>query len=421
MNSSFDLGPRKPQSEPVINFSITGGLGHLMSTFCAAVWWLLPAWPTLRARNQCEHLLFHSSLSSLVTRHPTVHFTTVWSLAVLDRPTDSTACFKALVACHVTLWASLNHVQSATYCKAVACERAFSWWAAEWTIAACACLYPSFVHNYTVVNPPNGDNHPLWKEAVQVYTDLKTGKSLPVYSWHTTTTALCLAVGHALTSDYSCWFHPDIPTDQLACRCDWPSHLFHHPCMSAPAATPSATKPMGLAQPLDYFFHTGAQTFLEYLQATCLGFKLPSDPSKPFDLGSWSPPLRMCSSALSCPLLTPLYVVYEYYTGLILLLPHASHFLFLPLLASLWGSCLLFTLASVQLPYRNYISLVVSCPVLYYVLSWNINGFKKKKKSHKVPSVIYCISANFSLSGCSADIHTVLNTGDIRNSQPPKI
>ena len=44
-----------------------------------------------------------------------------------------------------------------------------------------------------------------------------------------------------------------------------------------------------LDQPPDYFFHKGARTFLEYLQATCLGFKPPSDPSEPFDLGG--PPL----------------------------------------------------------------------------------------------------------------------------------
>lgn len=77
--------------------------------------------------------------------------------------------------------------------------------------------YPSFVHKYAVVKPLNGDNHPLWREAVRTYMDPETGKSLPVYSHHTTTTALCLAVGHAFTSDYSRRFCPDIPEDMLAC------------------------------------------------------------------------------------------------------------------------------------------------------------------------------------------------------------
>ena len=52
-----------------------------------------------------------------------------------------------------------------------------------------------------------------------------------------------------------------------------------------------------LDQPPDYFFHKGAQTFLEYLQATRIGFKPPSDLSEPFDPGglhphdlAWEPP-----------------------------------------------------------------------------------------------------------------------------------
>ena len=254
--------------------------------------------------NQRERLLFHSSLSALVSRHPTVRFTTVWSPADLTRPTDSTARFKALAACRVTPRASLNRVQSAAYCKAMARERAFSRWAAEWTLAARARPYPSFVHQHTVTEPPNGDNHPLWKEAVRTFTDPDTGKALPVYSRHTTTTALRLAVGHAFTSDYSRRFRPDIPEDQLACRCGWPSHSFHHLLYECPRGYPFRRQTnwdwhgrRWIDQPPEYFFHKGASTFLEYLQATRIGFKPPSDPSEPFDPGgppfphhAWEPP-----------------------------------------------------------------------------------------------------------------------------------
>ena len=199
----------------------------------------------------------------------------------------------------VTPRASLNRVQSAAYCKAIACERAFSCWAAEWTIAAQARPYPSFVHEYAVTEPPNSNNHPLWKEAVRTYTDPETSTALPVYSRHTTTTALRLAVGHAFMSDYSRRFRPDISEDQLACRCGWPSHSFHHLLYECPCRYPFRLQTnwdwhghRWLDQPPDYFFHKGAQTFLEYLQATCLGFKPPSDPSKPFNPGSLPPPLR---------------------------------------------------------------------------------------------------------------------------------
>ena len=242
--------------------------------------------------NQREPLLFYSSLTSLVTRHPSVHFTTVWSPAVLDRPTDSAARYKALVACRVTPRASLNRVQSAAYCKALARERAVSRWATEWTIAARSCPYPSFVHEHAVTEPPSSDNHPLWKEAVRMYTDPETGKALPVYSRHTTTTTLCLAVGHAFTSDYSHRFRPDIPEDQLACQCGWPSHSFHHFLYECPRGYPFQRQAnwdwhshRWLDQPPDFFFHKGAQTFLGYLQATRLGFKPPSDLSAPFDPG----------------------------------------------------------------------------------------------------------------------------------------
>ena len=93
----------------------------------------------------------------------------------------------------------LNRVQSAAYCKAVACKHTFSCWNAEWSVATLAHLYPSFVHKYTVVDPLNRDNHPLWREAVHMFTDPETGKALPVYSHHTTTTALHLATSHAFT------------------------------------------------------------------------------------------------------------------------------------------------------------------------------------------------------------------------------
>ena len=241
--------------------------------------------------NQRERLLFHSSLSSLVTHHPTIWFTTVWSPARLERPTDSTAQFKALAACRVTPCTSLNHVQSAAYCKAIARERTFSRWAADRTAKACACPHPSFVHQHTVTAPPNGNNHPLWQEAVGTYTDPDMGKSLPVYSQHTTT-ALHLAMGHTFTSDYSWRFRPDILEDQLACQCSWPSHSFHHLLYECPRGYPFRLQTnwdwhgrWWLDQPPDYFFHKGAQTFLEYLQATQLGFKPPSDPSEPFDPG----------------------------------------------------------------------------------------------------------------------------------------
>ena len=75
---------------------------------------------------------------------------------------------------------------------------------------------------------------PLWKAAVATDKDPDTGRRVPCYPWHTTSTALQFTVGHAFMSDYVARFRPDIPLDQLACSCGWPTHSFDHLILHCP-------------------------------------------------------------------------------------------------------------------------------------------------------------------------------------------
>ena len=252
----------------------------------------LTSLPNIRGlQNQREHLLFHSSLTSLVSAFPEVCITTVWSPLARDRVMDSTARFKALQACRITPRASLNRVQSAAYCKSQARARAFQQWAAEWTAKRRSQPWPSFAYEHAVLQPPGGNNHPLWREAVKTVVDPDTGKQLPVYSHHTTTTALRLAIGHAFTAEYSRWFRPDTPPDQLACHCGWPDHLFTHILYECPRGFLFRHRnrpPLHRAWedlPPHAFFTEEPALLLGYLQTTRLAFKPLRDHTVPFDPG----------------------------------------------------------------------------------------------------------------------------------------
>ena len=179
--------------------------------------------------NQHEHLHFHSVLMTHCAQFPGLHFTMVWSPPVWTRIMDTTAWFKALQACQITLRASLTCLQSAAYSKAITWEHTFSLWAKEWQAKWDKELWPSFAYKYALCGrSSNGSNHPLWNSAVHTTLDAEMGHFLPMFLHHTTSITLCLVVGHMFTSNYPWRFWPNIPWDQHACTCGWPTHSFHH-------------------------------------------------------------------------------------------------------------------------------------------------------------------------------------------------
>ena len=216
---------------------------------------------------------------------------------------DDTARFKALAACRLTPRASLNRVQSAAHSKAVAHERAFSLWAREWEAKRRSTPGPpSWAYENALLHPPDGSNHPLWIAAVATDKDPDTGRRVPRYTRHTTSTALRFAVSHVFTSDYTARFRPNIPLDQLACSCGWPTHSFDHLVLHCPlrrAARSAISRastyrdanicrvPWRFTSPHE-FFTRQAEDFVAYIHLSHAGFKPPSDLNVPFDLGGLS-------------------------------------------------------------------------------------------------------------------------------------
>ena len=122
---------------------------------------------------------------------------------------------------------------------------------------------------------------------------------MPLFSWHTTFTALCFAIGHAFISDYTAHFRPDIPLDQLACSCGWPTHSFDHLILDCPHGHNAQSMmswtssyrdhnvhrvPWRLTSPHEFFTrHT--EDFVSYIHLSHVGFKPPSDLTVPLDPG----------------------------------------------------------------------------------------------------------------------------------------
>ena len=90
---------------------------------------------------------------------------------------------RMLAACRTTPWALLPSILTKSYLKGVACKRVFALWAQEWQALCCKCIgQDSFAYEYTILQPPDGNNHPLWIGATSSVTDSdpNTGKRVPL-------------------------------------------------------------------------------------------------------------------------------------------------------------------------------------------------------------------------------------------------
>ena len=156
-------------------------------------------WPTMAHQHS---LLFHQSLTTLTTNQPHVRYFLVWTLVDEHLEGQRVARVIAKEACLYTPPDSLHKVQSASFQKARARERAFQQWAQEWYLAraqntlqlnATGQPLDGAAFTHAICEPPSGGNHPLWDAAVKVEKDdmgRKTHK--PKYSRRTMSTVVTI-------------------------------------------------------------------------------------------------------------------------------------------------------------------------------------------------------------------------------------
>ena len=61
----------------------------------------------------------------------------------------------------------------------------------------------SFAYEYTLPHALDGTNHLLWTVAVTTSLDPTSGFQVPLFTQHTTSTVLRLAVGHTFMAKYT--------------------------------------------------------------------------------------------------------------------------------------------------------------------------------------------------------------------------
>ena len=194
---------------------------------------------------QDASLRFHQSLTTLVTRWSHVRFSLVWTPLDGDFPSRSTAHLLAHSAAHKVCPVAEHRVQSASYQKARARARAFAFWASDWHMERGRHNFQmrwtgtprdGHAHLHAIHQPPDGNNHPLWRKAVDCERD-QNGRKIAgkfLYSRRTTSTAIQLAVDHAFTGSYAKRFRPADPPETLACHCGHPLRTPRHVLLDCP-------------------------------------------------------------------------------------------------------------------------------------------------------------------------------------------
>ena len=164
-------------------------------------------------------------------------------------------------------------------------------WAKEWEEERwkrrTGAWQDSFAYEHALPFPPNGNNHPLWTASQKTtYPDC-----LHPPSRHTTSTALCLAVGHVFTSDYSRRFCPDILETNLGCECGFPDRSWLHQVYECPhfEATRHVVAPherwTNLSPHELMADWDGVRQFIGYLSTSRTAFKPRDELTTPFDPG----------------------------------------------------------------------------------------------------------------------------------------
>jgi hypothetical protein len=178
-------------------------------------------------------LRFHKALTLLTMRHRQVSYFLVWV------PADDYLAGHnmAVEAAKEASWGlppdGMDHIQSASFQKSRARQKAFLAWEHEFGLERCLAQFrlcwtgdsgEGHAHREKIITePPSGSNHPLWVAATDVEKDEFGRKTRrPLYSRHTTSAAVQLAVDHTFTGSYAKHFRPADPPETLACTCGAP-------------------------------------------------------------------------------------------------------------------------------------------------------------------------------------------------------
>jgi len=176
--------------------------------------------------NQTELHMFHRALTKIFSTIRDTHIHLVWSLVCRKRSQDTGARKAALQACTHAPLSTLNHIQSATYVKRKARQRAYHQWSTQWAIdQQKTILHDVTPYDYAITQPPDGHNHPLFTQSIPPKKPLKD--YVPITRC-TTCTAMRLAACHSFTSKYSRCHRLDLPPEAHTCPCGFPDWTTYH-------------------------------------------------------------------------------------------------------------------------------------------------------------------------------------------------
>jgi hypothetical protein len=185
-------------------------------------------------------LHFHKALTLLTMRHRQVSYFLVWAPADDSLEGHNMAVEAAKKASWRLPPDGMDHIQSAAFQKSRPRQRAFLAWKHEFGLEHCLAQFrlcwtgdsgEGHAHREKIITePPSTSNHPLWVAASDMEKDENGRKKChPLYSRHTTSAAIQLAVDHMFTGSYAKRFRPADPPETLACQCRaalrTPSHL----------------------------------------------------------------------------------------------------------------------------------------------------------------------------------------------------
>jgi len=151
--------------------------------------------------NQTKLLTWHRALTTFFSSHGDTSITLIWSPVCWSRPQDSGARQAALQACTRAPLSSLNRVQSASYVKQKARQRAYHQWSKQWQLdRAKNKFHDSPAYDYALTHPPDSRNHPLFTCAIP---PKKPAQDYVTITRRTSCTAMQLVVQHSFTTEYT--------------------------------------------------------------------------------------------------------------------------------------------------------------------------------------------------------------------------
>ena len=167
---------------------------------------------------------FHNALTAFYLRFSGTTLVLAWAPADDELEGYKLAGYIASEAAYGDPPNGLDRIQSAAFQKDHARRLAFANWERDYYLDRTLetfnqrwlGIHPNTTHSYTITT------HPLWKEATKTKVEndiLGRPVKRPLYRWHTTSTALQLAVNHAFTASYTIRFRPSDPPESLSCTC----------------------------------------------------------------------------------------------------------------------------------------------------------------------------------------------------------